>query len=335
MNKKATIKDIARELGLSANTISRALRDMPDISDETKALVRETAEKMAYHINIAASSLRTRNSKAIGVIVADIQNPLFSGAVKGVEFSCKASGYSMLLSNTNESYQEEVNALESMICRNVDGIILFPTMREDGTIHQLIERKIPFVLAGRKFSDIPTNVVVNDDMYGGYLAAEHLRVRGHSKFVYLAGPRHISSSLERYEGFRQYLRENGLAENSISLYETDATWQGGYQAVQELIEKGLDATAIFAFSDFIALGVLKALRDHGLRVPQDIAVIGHDDIDFCELTVPTLTTIDMSKFRLGKRAMETLLQEINSGSKKGGQYQQIIMEPHLIVREST
>lgn len=333
--KDTTLKDLAKELNLSINTVSRALRDMPDIKEETKRKIKAAAEKMNYRTNLAASMLRTNRSRAIGVVVSDISNPVFSGMVKGIEFAARKAEHSMILSDTNETYEEEVSALENMFQRNVDGIILFPTMAEDGTIHRLLEKNIPFVLVGRKFPDIYTNLVINDDMHGGYLAAEHLYSKGHRKFLYIGGPMHISSSIDRLEGFRQYLAEHGLSPDAVEVHEANAGWQGGYDTMQKLIERGFEATCAFVFSDFMAIGVLKALRENKISVPSEMAVMGYDDIDLCELTVPSLTTIDLSKFRLGKRALELLLQQISASSSNAGKFQQIIMEPRLVVREST
>lgn len=332
---RTTLKDIAVELNLSINTVSRALRDMPNIKDETKLIIKAAADKMGYRINLAASMLRTNRSRAIGVIVSDIANPVFSGMVKGIEFAVKKANYSMILSFSNENYAEEVSAVANMYQRNVDGIILFPTMVKDGIVHELLEKEVPFVLVGRKFHDITTNLVINDDMHGGYLAAEHLYSRGHRKFLYIVGPTYLSSAIDRLEGFKQYLIECGLSVNAVEVLETNACWQGGYDTMKELIRKGFEATAAFVFSDFMAIGVLKALRENNIRVPEDMAVMGYDDIDFCELTVPSLTTIDLSKFRLGRRALELLLQQIDTQSSNSGKFQQIIMEPRLVIRKST
>lgn len=332
---KTTLKDLAKEVNLSINTISRALRDMPDIKEETKQRIKAAAEKMNYRTNLAASMLRTHRSRAIGVVVSDIANPVFSGMVKGIEFAAKKANYSMILSDTNETYEEEVSALENMFQRNVDGIILFPTLVKDGTVHKLLEKETPFVLVGRKFNDISTNLVINDDLQGGYLAADHLYSRGHRKFLYIGGPMHMSSSTDRLEGFKQYLTEYGLPLNAVEVHETHANWQGGYDTMKKLIKRGFEATCAFVFSDYMALGVLKALRENKIGVPSDMAVMGYDNIDLCELTVPSLTTIDLSKFRLGRRALELLLQQMNSSSSYTGSLQQIIMEPRLVVREST
>lgn len=332
---RITLKDVAKELDLSINTVSRALRDMPDIKDETKQLIRVTAERMGYRINLAASMLRTNRSRAIGVVVSDIANPVFSGMVKGIEFAAKKANYSMILSDSNETYGEEVSALENMYQRNVDGIILFPTMIDDGTVRELLEKQIPFVLVGRKFKDISTNLVINDDVHGGYLAAEHLYSKGHRKFLYIGGPMHMSSSADRLEGFKQYLSEYGLTAEAIEVHETNASWQGGYDTMKKLIKRGYEATCAFVFSDYLAIGALKALREHKIAVPSEMAMIGYDNIDLCELTVPSLTTIDLSKFRLGKRALELLLQQMADSSPNAAKFQQIIMEPRLVVREST
>lgn len=332
---RTTLKDLAVALNLSINTVSRALRDMPDIKDETKLLIKAAADKMGYRTNLAASMLRTNRSRAIGVIVSDIANPVFSGMVKGIEFAAKKANYSMILSDSNEDYEEEVSAMANMYQRNVDGIILFPTMVKDGTVRELLEKEMPFVLVGRKFQDISTNLVINDDMHGGYLAAEHLYSRGHRKFLCIVGPTYMSSAVDRLVGFKQYLAERGLSVNAVEVHETNVCWQGGYDTMKELIRKGFEATAAFVFNDFMAIGVLKALRENKIRVPEDMAVMGYDDIDFCELTVPSLTTIDLSKFRLGRRSLELLLQQIDAQSSNPGRFQQIIMEPRLVIREST
>ena len=338
-----TLKDLAKELNLSINTVSRALRDMPDIGKETKEIVRKAAESMNYRTNLNAAALRTNLSKTIGAVVSDISNPVFAGMIKGISVKCREAGYTMLLANTSENYDEEQEAVKSMLRHKVDGIILFPSMKGKSPVQELLAKKIPFILVGRYFSDLSTNVVINDDVLGGNIAAEHLYGRGHRSFLYIAGSLQISSSRERLEGFRQYLETKGLGPECITVYETDATWRGGYTTMKNIISEtgggaqGLrkTATAIFAFSDFVAIGVLKALRDSDIKVPEDMALIGYDDIDFCELTVPELTTVDLSKFRLGRRATELLIQEINSGVSKERRFRYMILEPRLIVRKST
>ncbi|MDD5603249.1 MAG: LacI family DNA-binding transcriptional regulator, partial [Eubacteriales bacterium] len=223
-----TLKDLAKELNLSVNTVSRALRDMPDIGRETKEIVRKAAESMNYRINLNAAALRTNRSKTIGAIVSDISNPVFAGMIKGISVKCREAGYTMLLANTSENYEEELEAVRSMLQHKVDGIILFPSMKGKGPVQELLAKKIPFILVGRYFSEISTNVVVNDDVLGGNIAAEHLFGRGHSSFLYIAGDLQISSSRERLEGFRQFLATRGLGPGCVRVCETDATWRGGY-----------------------------------------------------------------------------------------------------------
>ena len=333
--RKTTLKDIAQEMGVSINTVSHALRDMPDISSETKATIKEKANSMGYYPNFAASALRTNRSMAIGVVVSDISNPIFSDMVKGIDNASKAAGYSLLLANTNENYEEEVIAIENMQRRNVDGIILFPSMIKEGTVKTLLKNKIHFVLAGRRFSNIKTNVVMNDDFYGGYLAAEHLYNKGHRKFLYITGPLYISSSKDRLDGFQKCIHEKGLQSDAIDVCECEVSWIGSYNAMNKLLEKEMKATAIFAFSDFMAIGILRALHEHNLSVPKDIAIMGYDDIDYCELVSPSLTTISMSKFLLGKYAAEMLFRKISNPEQQKNEFQQEIIKPSLIMRNST
>lgn len=326
--------DLAKEIGISVNTVSRALRDMPDVTDDTKNNVKEAAKRLGYLHNHAASMIRTKRSNTIGVIVTDISNPVFGGMVKGIDSAAKKNSYTIILSNTNENYKDEENAIRTMLEGRVDGILLVPTMIKAGTVNGLMDKKIPYVLLGRHFPNIVSNLVSNDDIFGGYLAGKHLISRGHKEFIYITGPLFISSAQERLDGFIKAIEENGLLKSSIRVYETEASLQGGYETVRSLINKGKLVSSIFCFSDFIAFGVLKALQEKSILIPDEVAVMGYDDIEFSEAISPSLTTIDMSKFRLGKRAVELLVQYINAPPEERT-YRQLIMEPVLVVRKST
>jgi LacI family transcriptional regulator len=336
-----TLKDIAKELGVSVNTVSRALRDMSDISKETKTSVKQIADKLCYRRNISASYLRTKKSHIIGVVVPDICNPVFSGIFKGIELVCKKNGYNVMLGNSNENAVEEMSFISSMNDHGVDGILLIPSMKNSNIIRYMNKASIPFVILGRKFPDISTNLVVNDDALGGYLAAEHLYKIGHKEFIYLAGPMYISSSNERCTGFSSFLKEQSLPDNALQVYECDGTKTGGYQIMKEVLTKNdlagkSHATAIFCFSDYVACGVYAALSESGIHIPDDISVIGYDNNDLSDIMSPALTTIDLYKFRLGHCAAELILDLLNNPtSKSSGQINQVIIPPSLIVRQST
>ena len=332
--KHVRLVDLAKETGLSVNTVSRALRDMPDIGSETKRRIKEVASRLGYSPNLAASMIRTNRSDTVGVIVTDISNPVFGSMVKGIDSYAKEYGYTIILSNSNENFADEEKTIEKMIERRVDGFLLVPSMQNDKTIIRLIERKIPFVLLGRHFSNISTNYVSNDDVFGGYLAGRHLLAKGHQEFIYITGPLYISAAKERLEGFQQALTEAGMSKDSIKIYETESSYQGGYDVVNSLAAASAVPKSIFCFNDFIAYGAYKALHENHIRIPQDVAVMGYDDLDFSEIVSPALTTIDMSKYKVGRRAMEMLINEIRNPTDENSK-KQLIMQPVLVIREST
>lgn len=336
MPQHVSLKDLAAATGFTVNTVSRALRDMPDISDNTKAIIKDAAKRMGYLPNYAARMIRTNKSDTIGVIFPDINNPVFGEMFKGIDAVAKKKGHTVLICNTNENYDEEKHAMKTMLERRVDGILMIPSMGGKKTIENLSNMKIPFVLLGRHFFDMATNVVTGDDIFGGYLAGQHLISKGHKKIVYLAGPMRISSVTERLEGLKKAASESGLPENSITVYDTDATLQGGYNATLSLIREGKlkDTRAIFCFSDFIAFGTLKALKENSVSVPDDVAVLGYDNNVFSELSNPPLTTIGISQYNIGKMSAEMLIDQINTLPEER-MNKQLLLEPALIIRSTT
>ena len=334
MNDKVTIKDIAYELNLSVNTVSRALRNMSDISQETKLRVLKKADEMKYTKNQLASTLRTQKSHMIGAIMPDILNPVYSGMYKGVEKICKDNGYTILLANTNESVYEEKKAINTIINHQADGIILCPSMENNSNMDALKRCGTPFVLIGRTFHDPEIYSVVNNDRRGGYLACEHLLSKGFRSFIYLSGPLYISSAIGRKDGFCDCMRENGLDPSELLTLETEPTWMGAYRAMEALLDTGVNKRAIFTFNDIMAMGVLKLFQEHGIAVPEQVAVIGYDDIDLCSLVTPGLSTIDICKYRLGVQGM-TLLMNMITKEKIPDDEKQMSFEPKVVAREST
>lgn len=329
---RVTIKDIAQDLGVSANTVSRALRNMPDISEETKRRVRQKADEMKYTKNFLASTLRTQTSHTVGIIIPDISNPIYSNIYKGIESVCKARDYGVFLSNTNESVLEERNVIERMISHQADGLILCPCMENNYNIRLLNKESIPFVLVGRTFQDENVYSVLTDDFQGGYLVCEHLILRGYDSFIYLSGPLYISSAIERQKGFEKCMSDHGMNPTELLTIETEPTWIGAYNAVEKLLAAGIRKRAIFAFNDMMAMGVLKLLQKHGISVPNQIAVIGYDNIDLSDSVVPSLTTIDINQHLLGEKSMTMLLDILEN---KQPEQSKFYFSPRIIVRKST
>lgn len=217
MHKNITIKDIATVTNFSVNTVSRALRDMPDISEATKKFIRETATAMGYKKNFLASTLRTNHSNTIGVIVPDMQNPIYSDFYKGIEKICKKFGYTIVLFNSNEDTEEEKSAIYAMLNYCVDGVILFPTNDSQQNVSILKSNNLPFVFLARSLNISMGNMVIADDYYGGYIACEHLISKGYDNFLILSGPHNISSFRDRCKGFVDCARKNNIAIENIEI----------------------------------------------------------------------------------------------------------------------
>jgi LacI family transcriptional regulator len=334
LRSEITLKDIARETGLSINTVSRALRGKRDISAKTTERVVEAAKTMGYTRNDLASQLRTRKSGILGLVIADIANPVYSGVAKGVEAVAKREGYCVLVSDTEENADKEELAINMMLEKRVDGLLIVPTQQRDGAIVLLRERSYPFVLVGRQYSDLAANCVVNDDVRGGYLAAEYLLSKGHRRIAFIGGRPYISSTAKRVEGYRRALAVKGIEYDPSIVTWSEPSMEGGYAAVRELLlGSKRDWTAVFCFSDLVAAGVMLALRESGLDIPGDVAVVGYDDIEFAPVLYPPLTTVDICKYRMGERGAEMLINYLRA-NPDSRMLKEVILEPKLVVRDS-
>lgn len=334
-----TLKDIADELNISITAVSRALRDMPDISPETTSLVKETAARLGYRKNLAASYLKTNQSMMLGIVVTDICNPVFSSIYKAIEKPCLENNYTLMLGNSNENVDEESSIINSMLDRGVDGIFLVPSMKDTHILSQLINSNIPYVILQRNFPNLSTNCVQSNDYEGGYLAGKHLYQLGHRRFLYVTAPMYISSAQERYNGFITYLNKKHIESDAVEILECDGTRSGCYKAVKKWITKHsdlnhLDATAIFCFSDYLAYSVYSAIAKCNLRIPDDISVIGYDNNDYSDIMLPALTTIDIQANKVGTLAAKKMFSLIHS-KDDDEEHVESVISPKLILRNST
>lgn len=331
-----TLKDIARESGFSINTVSCALRNSSRISLESKLKIKKIADQMGYTPNAAARTLRSKKTKLIGVVVTDISNPVFGKMVKGIEAAIKQKEYSILIGNTDEKLELEKKAIYNMISRGVDGVIITPTQYDTSALEMMKKEDIPFILMGRRFNDFSTNYVICDDVRGGYLAGEHFINKGHEKIIFINGPRHISSSREREQGLRQALKRYNLTLQGIYYILPDMN--EGYRLMKELLKTSVDFTGVFCFDDYTAFGVIKAIKEAGLRVPDDVAVIGYDNTDFADMMDVGLTSLNFNEYRIGVLAAEHVIgitENDNHDDNKNNVVNQIILEPSLIIRQSS
>lgn len=333
MPLRVTIRDVAKKAGVSINTASRALNGKPDVSKETRSSVLAAAQALGYVPDGVAQGLRVRRTKTIGVIVSDIGNPFFSAVVRGIEEVTRKAGYQIILANTDESLDAENAAVSVLLQKRVDGILMTPSQKSLEPILLLQRRCVPTVLMARRFANHATDFVVNDDAAGGFLATDYLIQKGRKQILFLNGPPEIWSASERLRGYLDALAKHGLPADPELIVSTTAKMDGAYRSVAETIARGVRFTAVYAFSDLLAMGAIRALKEAGLKVPRDVAVVGHDNIDFADILETPLTTIDMSKTRLGREAARILLAKLDEcldPHKTNG----IVLTPRLVIRDS-
>jgi LacI family transcriptional regulator len=331
-----TLKDIANKAGVSVNTVSCALRGSTKISKPVSERIAKLASEMGYMPNSAAVTLRNKKSRVIGLIVTDISNPVFGNMVKGAENAAREKGYSIIISNTDENKTNEIDALSTMISRRVDGIILNPTQHDTESLQLLKRVNMPFILMARRFRDYQTNYVVCDDILGGYFAAEYLVSKNHRNIVFINGPKHISSSYEREEGFRKALKKSRLTLRAV--YYIYPSINEGMEVAAKLLDSGIEFTAVQCFDDYTAFGVMMMFEKRGVKVPGDVAVLGYDNTEFAEVIRSGLTSIDLNEYRTGLLSAEYLVDIIEDqrmSHSVNPSFRQVILEPKLIVRGST
>lgn len=331
MVDRVTMEDIAERAGVSINTVSRALNDKTDINDGTKEEILKIAEELNYQPNRFAKGLRSSKTSTLGVIVADIQNPFFSALLKGVEKAARKEGYSIIVQDTDEKYTNEQSAVQTVLAEQVDGLLISPAQTNEQTIMDLQQSGLPFVLLGRYFKDLDTNFIVTHDVQGATAAIDHLVELGHEQIAIVNGPSHISSSKERLEVYRKAMTHHGLVTPENFIFKNIVTMEQGYENGKRLLSQSNLPTAVFCYSDFVALGVIKAARDVGLRVPEELAVVGYDDIFFSAYLEVPLTTVRIPKYKLGKKAFEIL----NGILENKNQKTKLKLPVELIKREST
>lgn len=334
-----TIKDIAKALGISTSTVSRALRDSYEISPETKQLVLECAEKLNYRPNPIALSLKERRSRSIGVVVCEIANNFFSQVINGIESIAYDKGYNVIISQTHESYEREVMDLHYLASRSVDGLLISVSTETNDFSHlkALHEKGLPIVFFDRISDELQTHSVIVDNFRGAYEATEHLVQNGYKRIAAIANSEFLSITHERLGGYKEALIANGLKPDDKHIKHC---FYGGMifseieEAVNKLMTLKEKPDAIFTTSDKLTTGCLKTLMRRGLRVPDDIALVGFSNSDIAELINPSLTVVRQPAMEMGQTSIELLLQLIES-KRPVKQFEKRVLTPELIIRDSS
>ncbi len=310
--QRVRLKDIAEKTGYTINTISRALNNKLDINENTKKHILQVAKELGYRPNKVARSLRLNKTKTIGVIVTDVANPFFATIIKYIEQECQRRNYSIILRDSDENQKNEEEAINLLVSEQVDGIILVPVQKSTSSILRLQELRIPFVLVGRFFENMDCDFVVTNDEEGGFIATEYLIKKGHRQIACINGPTYISSARERFKGYYRAMNAYGIPVQKDLLRENVISLEGGYQACKELLNNKILPSAIFAYSDYVAAGIIRALYENGKRPGVDVSLIGYDDIDYSLCFEKPLTTIHIPKKELAIRSVDILCSKMEA-----------------------
>jgi DNA-binding LacI/PurR family transcriptional regulator len=325
-----TLADIAKATGLAKSTISGALNNKSGFSEKTRQRVLKAAEELGYIPNEIARGLSSKSTGSIGLIIKDITNPFYNHITKGVQEIASEHGYTVFLCSSGEEHHAEIQHIQAMVRKRVDGLIIAPLLEEVTFDHffELKEKDMPFVLLG-KVPGLSCDTYEFDDYDGGRQVTEHLLSMGHTQICFIRGPKTSKAAKMRYSAFIDTLKEHGIEEDERYVFQNANGLVDGMSIGKQIAELSDRPTAVICFDDVIAIGVVKALMEAGLNVPEDLSIIGFDDI---ELNTFPLTTVSIPTYEAGKALAWTLFDRILKRRVSG--FQHITFEQKLIVRSS-
>ena len=332
---RLTISDIAKLAGVSKSTVSLVMNNKAGVSEEIRAKVLEIIEKYRYNPSQIAQSLAARETKSIGLIIKEIDNPYFGRLMRGVYDSCSGLGYSVLLGSSELSSPKEAEIIKTLVSKRVDGLIISPLQSEGSDFSYLIDLlkdNYPLVVLGIVVN-YPTNVVDIDNTKAAYDAVSYLIRHGHTKIAHFAGPFHSGHGQRRLEGYKQALIDHRIPINKNYIIHVEPYIPDGYQAGKTLFANGSELpTAVFCYNDLVAIGLINGLTDLGINVPDDVSVMGFDNIDFSGYVRIPLTTVQMPAYEIGKTAANLLIKQINQPSTP--LVERVILDHKIIERSS-
>lgn len=335
-----TIKDIARELGISPSTVSRALKDHPDISVATKKAVNELAEKLNYQPNTVALNLRQRKTNTIGVIIPEIVHFFFSTVISGIEDVAYEAGYNVILAQSNESIEREKTDIKALFNSRVDGMLLSISRETTNFDHieSIISKGVPIVFYDRMYSNPDTSKVIVDDYIGAKEAVVHLIDQGFKRIAHLEAAPGIQIAVDRKRGYVDALKEHNMPVKENMIIECpNGSLEDGKKATKKLLSLNPIPDAIFANNDLLAMGAMLAIKERGLKIPQDVALMGFSNWFFSQLLDPPLSSVDQPGFEMGQEAARLLIRQIEMKDKDQFEIQPEtkILKTRLIIRESS
>ncbi|WKB52233.1 LacI family DNA-binding transcriptional regulator [Eleftheria terrae] len=329
----ATIKDVAQHAGVSVTTVSHVVNGTRHVSAEGRARVEQAIRELGYVPSAVARSLKSNSTRTLGMLIPNSSNPYFAEIVRSIEDRCFDAGYTLLLCNTDDEPRRQGVYLQVLAERRIDGLVVVSTGQDASLPTLLAGLKVPTVLLDREIDSLPCDLVETAHLHGAMLATRHLASLGHRRIACIGGPRDIASSEQRIAGWRQAMAEAGLdAGGDELLWHGDFTSQGGYEALHALLRRPERPSAVFICNDLMAMGALCAAHESGLRVPDDLSIVGFDDIELARFTSPPLTTVAQPKQRIAALAVDMLRERIDGRRQ---QARKVMLQPELCVRAST
>lgn len=332
MKQKITIADVAKAAGVSKQTVSRAINNKGEISPETKERVLSKIDELGYRPSRLARAMNTQRSYMVGLLVGDITNPFFPEVARGVQDAAQACDYHVVICNTDDTPKIATAVTESLIAQGVDGIIAFWAQGDIASLKRFADSFGPIISINLPFEHPNVDNLLVNNSRGAKMAVDYFVEQGHRHIGMLANSLLKPSQVRRVSGFYEAIAAHGDAVVSSHVVEGPATLSGGYEAAHKLLETHPEVTAVFAYNDLMGLGAIRACMEKKRRVPEDISLIGFDDIQLAAIYTPSLSTISVDKYRLGQRAFQRAFQRIEQPGKR---FSTIYMDVNLILREST
>jgi LacI family transcriptional regulator len=328
------IKDIAKLAGVSKATVSRVLNKSDSVAEDTKKKVLSVIEEVGFLPNYLARSLKIKKTKTIGVIVPDIGNPFYFEIIRGIEKFLDKNGFNIMLCNSDYIEKKELRYISLLASKKVDGIILATSSEDSKSLKKLQLWDIPYVIFDLPQNNHVASSVFIDHSLCSYIAANHLIENGHEKILIIDTYRNMKAYSKYVTGYIKALKENNIEIDKDLIQETTPDINGGYQIIKKLIQSNTKFTAVLAISDLIAVGVYRIAQKYNIKIPEDLSVIGNDDIPLARYLSPPLTTIQQPTFLIGYKSAELLINNIHSKSTDGNDCETIMLNIRLIIRES-
>ncbi|SHF44723.1 transcriptional regulator, LacI family [Mariniphaga anaerophila] len=329
-----TIKDIARELKVSPSTVSRALKNHPDISEDTKRAVNELAEKLNYQPNAVALSLKRQRSNTIGVIIPEIVHYFFSSVISGIEDVAYEASFNVIICQSNEMADREKANIKTLLANQVDGILVSVSKatKDFSHLEKIKNSEVPLVFYDRIIPGFKADQVIIDDFDASYRATKHLIDIGKKRIAHFAGPKNLLIGQHRKQGYQKALEDAGLPVEEELVFDADS-FEKARLAVLKVLESGIAIDGLFAVNDLTAIGAMQTLQKKGIKIPQEVAVVGFSDGRFSGITDPTLTSVDQHGYEMGTVATQLLLKRIHS--KEDYPCETKVLNANLIIRGSS